>query len=246
MAVATISVNFSTLAQVREGTSTVTSINPKQLRDALNSGSNFYDINIKGLTTNGNATINGTINATSGYAGNFVASGSVSGTGWNGNLGVTGNISATTGWAGNLTVSGSIFASGGYAGTLDVTGNIRATQDVIAYYSDSRLKDVKGEVEHALDKVNALKGVLYTHNELAKTFGFTETDQKVGLIAQDVQTVLPEAIKLAPFDTGENGESKSGEKYLTVQYHLIVPLLVEAIKQLSKKVDLLESQNRGK
>jgi hypothetical protein len=59
-----------------------------------------------------------------------------------------------------------------------------------------------------------------------------------------VQAVLPEVIKPAPFDTDENGASKSGENYLTVQYEKIVPLLIEAIKELSKKVELLE-QARG-
>jgi len=240
MAVATISVNFATLADARAGTSTVTSINPKQLRDLLNSASNMYDISVKGITTNGNLTVNGTINATAGYAGNFVASGTVSGTGWDGNLGVTGNISATQGWNGNLTVAGSIFASGGYAGTLSVTGDIRATQDVVAFYSDKRLKIISGNISNALEKVNKINGVLYKNNETAHQFGFTDTDNKVGLIAQEVQEVLPESVKLAPFDNDGNNNSISGNRYLTIQYDKVVPLLVEAIKELSSKVKELE------
>ena len=55
-----------------------------------------------------------------------------------------------------------------------------------------------------------------------------------GLFAQDVQEVLPEAVHPAPFDV-DGGESISGENYLTIQYEKVVPLLVEAIKELRKK-----------
>jgi len=241
MAVATISVNFATLSDARAGTSTVTSINPKQLKDLFNSANNMYDISVKSITTNGNVTINGTVNASAGYAGNFVASGTISGTGWAGNLGVTGNISATQGWNGNLTVTGSIFASNGYAGTLSVTGNIQATQDIIAYYSDKRLKNISGNISGALEKVNKLNGIYYTNNDVANSFGYNDTENKVGLIAQEVKEVLPESVKLAPFDSDGNSKSISGQNYLTVQYDKIVPLLVEAIKELTAKVKDLEA-----
>jgi hypothetical protein len=62
----------------------------------------------------------------------------------------------------------------------------------------------------------------------------------VGVSAQEVE-VLPEAVKPAPFDT-LNGISESGENYLTVQYEMLVPLLIEGIKELSVKVDRLENE----
>ena len=69
---------------------------------------------------------------------------------------------------------------------------------------------------------------------------------QVGVSAQSVQRVLPEAVALAPFDyeTSETGEitSKSGENYLTVDYSRIVPLLIEALKELSNKIDILEAK----
>jgi hypothetical protein len=76
------------------------------------------------------------------------------------------------------------------------------------------------------------------NNDLCKSFGFVGDEALVGVSAQ-VQEVLPEAVKPAPFDT-LNGIS--GENYLTVQYEMLVPLLIEGIKELSVKVDRLENE----
>ena len=69
-------------------------------------------------------------------------------------------------------------------------------------------------------------------------------EKQVGLMAQDLLKILPEAVKLAPFDTtiDENGNhlSKTGEDYLTIQYEKLVPLLVSAIQELSKEIDRLK------
>jgi hypothetical protein len=64
----------------------------------------------------------------------------------------------------------------------------------------------------------------------------------VGVIAQEIKEVLPEAVKFAPFDREmKDGKevSKSGEEYLTVQYEKLVPLLIEAIKELQERVKKL-------
>ena len=111
--------------------------------------------------------------------------------------------------------------------------------ELTAYASDKRLKNVSGNIENALDKVNALNGVLYTWNEKSIEHGFKdEVDDTVeaGLLAQEVQAVLPEVVVPAPFDY-INGESASGEDYLTVKYERIVPLLVEAIKEADVKAE---------
>ena len=64
----------------------------------------------------------------------------------------------------------------------------------------------------------------------------------MGVIAQEIQEVLPEAVAFAPFDRDENDNSKSGENYLTVRYEKIVPLLIEAIKELQLEVDIIKKK----
>jgi hypothetical protein len=125
-------------------------------------------------------------------------------------------------------------------GNIAATGNITAGGNIIGYYSDGRLKTNIKTIDNALDRVSAMSGVFYTASELAATYGYTSTGTEVGVIAQQVQAVLPEVIKLAPFDTNTDGTSKSGENYLTVQYERIVPLLIEAIKELKAEIDLLK------
>ena len=98
-----------------------------------------------------------------------------------------------------------------------------------------------------------LRGVTFEPDiEKAKELGANpcQIDQgrEAGLIAQEVQAVLPEVVRIAPFDMndGRNGifESKSGDNYLTVQYERVVGLLVEAIKELNHKVDNLKEEVR--
>lgn len=135
-----------------------------------------------------------------------------------------------------------ISAAGGFSvgTTADPgAGAIYATGAITAYYSDARLKDVKGTITNALDKVSSLSGVYYTNNEVAVAHGYTSAEIQVGLLAQDVEAVLPEVVKAAPFDLDEKGNSKSGEHYKTIQYERVIPLLVEAIKELRAEIQVL-------
>ena len=121
-------------------------------------------------------------------------------------------------------------------------GEIRATNQITSYYSDERLKEDIVEIQDALEKVMSLRGVTYKPNSIAESLGYKKQNE-VGVIAQDVEKVLPEAVKPAPFDIMlfENTEiSKSGQNYKTVQYEKIVPLLIEAIKELNKEVKELK------
>jgi len=123
------------------------------------------------------------------------------------------------------------------------TGQIRATNTITAYYSDERLKENIELIPNALEKVMSLRGVTFNANTLAESYGYTDKSKQVGVIAQDVEKVLPETVVPAPFDRMlfEGKEiSKSGQDYKTVHYEKLVPLLIEAIKELSEEVKSLK------
>jgi hypothetical protein len=123
------------------------------------------------------------------------------------------------------------------------TGTISAVGNVIAFASDKRLKTNIKPIKNPLDKVKSLNGFTYNWNDKAKALANYDTEESlVGVFAQEIQEVLPEAVKLAPFDNDMTGNSISGENYLTVQYDKIVPLLIEAIKDQQKQIDELKSK----
>ena len=107
-----------------------------------------------------------------------------------------------------------------------VGGTIRATNDIVAFYSsDERLKDNIELIPDALQKVEQLRGVMFDWNDKQDIYEGHDT----GIIAQDVQKVLPELIE----------ERESG--YLAVKYEKLVGLLIEAIKDLKTELDDLKS-----
>jgi hypothetical protein len=118
-------------------------------------------------------------------------------------------------------------------GNPTTTGQIQATNNIIAYSSDRRLKKDFEKIDSPLEKVGKLNGFHFRWDaaECLK-WGFEPEEKDTGLIAQEVQSVLPDAVKPAPFDVNSRGKSRSGKNYLTVQYEKIIPLLVEAIKEL--------------
>jgi hypothetical protein len=120
-------------------------------------------------------------------------------------------------------------------------GRIDASNDIVAYSSDKRLKTNIQSIENPLDKIGKLSGFTYNWNDkAAKLANYDTNESLIGVFAQEVQAVLPEAVKLAPFDNDGNNKSISGENYLTVQYEKIVPLLIEAIKEQQKQIDDLK------
>ena len=103
--------------------------------------------------------------------------------------------------------------------------------DIIAFASDDRLKTNKVKIGNALDKVKSLNGFTFNFNETGASLGFNTETNHVGVSAQEVQKVLPEAVT-----------TRSDGEYLTVKYEKLVPLLLEAVKELSAEVDQLKSQ----
>ena len=123
------------------------------------------------------------------------------------------------------------------AANLHVVGNIVASGNITAYYSDERLKDLKGAIPDALDKVNKLTGYYYTPNALAHSLGVDNTELEVGVSAQEVEEVLPEIVTKSVV-----GQDEFGEDYKTISYEKLTPLLIEAVKELTQKVAYLESK----
>ena len=112
-----------------------------------------------------------------------------------------------------------------------IRDRIRATNNITAFYSDPAFKDFLGKIDDALNKVMQLNGYYFKENELAKSLGYNNEGRQVGVNAKEVLEVLPEVVTKAPID----------DKYLTVWYEKLVPLLIEAIKELNNKVEKLEN-----
>ncbi len=123
------------------------------------------------------------------------------------------------------------------------TDSLYCNGEISAYASDGRLKTNVQKITNALDKVDNINGVTYEWDEKVSSLGFNPKKKNdVGVIAQQIEAVLPEAVDIAPFDLNEDGGSKSGENYLTVKYEKIVPLLIEAIKELKAEVEELKGR----
>ena len=124
--------------------------------------------------------------------------------------------------------SGATFIGGKatVANGLEVTGSIDASGDITAYFSsDERLKDNLTPIVGALDKINQIGGYEFDWNNNSEHSG-----HDVGVIAQEIEKVLPEVVV-----ERDNG-------YKAVRYEKIVALLIEAIKQQQLQIDELKSK----
>jgi hypothetical protein len=155
-------------------------------------------------------------------------SGFVTGTPWTSQGYVTssGVTSVATGnglTGGTLTSTGTISMSGSYSGAFYASGTITSGVDVVAN-SDRKLKENLEKIKNALSKVKQLTGYTYTRNDVED-----QTERHTGLIAQDVEVVLPEAVT-------ENGGIKG------VAYGQMMGLICEAIKELDDKLEEIKKQ----
>lgn len=149
---------------------------------------------------------------------------------------------ATLGVA-NATGNVQAFSLGIGTAASGTIGELRCAGDITAFYSDQRLKKDITLIEDPLGKLEQLNGVFYSQNDIASSFGYRNPRRQIGVIAQQVQAVLPEAVTGAPFDTKfVDGQqiSISGQNYLTVMMDKLIPLLVESIKALNARIKVLE------
>jgi hypothetical protein len=190
-----------------------------------------------GLTNNA-ITVGSTAISLGGSATTIAGLTSVTSTGFTGAL--TGNASTAT-TAGTVTTAAqtaitsvgtltSLTVSGATAtGALTVTGAVTATGDITAYFtSDKRHKNNIQTISNAVLKVKQLNGVTWEWNDDVNEV--TKSTPKTGLIAQEVQEVLPEVVK-----TREDG-------FLALDYSKMVGLLVEAIKEQQIQIEQLKAQ----
>ncbi len=112
-------------------------------------------------------------------------------------------------------------------------GAIQCTGNITAFVSDERLKTDIKRIESPLEKLLSLRGFTYKFNDLAKSMNEHYGDEiQVGVSAQEVKKVLPEAVKPAPINPD----------YMTVQYDKLVPLLIEAMKEQQETIEDLKSR----
>jgi hypothetical protein len=127
-----------------------------------------------------------------------------------------------------LQVRGALSATTGtFSGSVTVTGAVTATGDITAF-SDARMKQNVRPISDATALVRRLRGVRFDRKDDGKA--------SLGLIAQDVQKVLPEVVR----ENGEMTGSTPEEPMLSLAYGNLVALLIEGLKAVLDRLDGLE------
>ena len=120
--------------------------------------------------------------------------------------------------------------------TSGLSGDIRASGNITAYYSsDSRLKENIKNIENPIEKIMSINGVTFdwTKEYIEKNGGEDNVfvrKNDIGVIAQEVNQIMPEIVT----------EREDG--YLAIKYDRFAPILIEAIKTLTNKVNDLEKE----
>jgi len=111
-------------------------------------------------------------------------------------------------------------------------GSIVAAGNITAYGSpsDIRLKENLVKIENALQKVTSING--YHYNYIGKT------DKLIGVIAQEVEPVLPEVV----YEFSEVGSDPNTSKTKAVRYEHLTAVLIEAIKEQQKQIEQLSNE----
>lgn len=148
-----------------------------------------------------------------------------------GNWSVRGNY-------GNANSGGSLY------GNWEVnTGSLSVSGNVSAYASDKRLKINITPISSPLEKIKKISGVTFDWIDNIEELGFIpQTTHETGVIAQEIQEIIPDAITTAPFNTANKEKFGFDSNYLTVDKEKIIPLLIEAIKEQQKIIENQQNQ----
>ena len=138
----------------------------------------------------------------------------------------TGSLFISGSTPNDITTTNSILVGNHISASGNITGSqIEASGDVIAFgSSDRRLKDNITPIENPLDKMDKIGGYTFVWNNKQSTY----KGKDIGVVAQEIEEILPELV------------TTRGTGYKAVKYEKIVPLLIESIKELQKKVQNIE------
>ena len=130
------------------------------------------------------------------------------------------------------------YLGGTHVSRLEEDGDLHIEGDVLAFsttVSDKKFKNNINQIKSGLEKVKKLRGVEFDWNATSR-----KGTRDIGVIAQEVEEVIPEVVREKVPCVGEFCENT--EKYKTVDYSKLVPVLIEAIKDLSEEVEELKKK----
>ena len=165
---------------------------------------------------------------------------------------ITGNISGSAGSAIKVAVTGpspsgsknvalvngtgsseQVQADGGFTFNTN-NNNLSVGGDITAFASDMRLKQNLEQIEGAVAKVCKLSGFTYEFNAVGRELKLPK-GRHLGVSAQEVEKVFPQAVV-----------KRANDQFLTVKYEKLVPVLIEAIKELKGEIESLKTGGYGK
>jgi hypothetical protein len=149
------------------------------------------------------------------------------GVGFHGVYGQTTDI--VNGWAGFFTAD------------LGAEGGVYAMGPGLFNLSDKRLKKDIVQIDNALNKINKINGLYYTiTTKMTNSEGEVSevARQEYGVIAQDLEKIFPEMISEKVFFKNANDDNH----YKSVNYIQLIPVLIEAVKELSNEIEQLKSE----
>ena len=218
---------------------------------------------LNGITIRGNTLISGgtfEVTGNANFGGNVIGDGSSQGSGFHqfqsnyfvGSTDTNVYIGLGSG-AGSTPADTMIFECAGEKMRLESDGDLHVDGDVIAYSSttsDIRLKKNIRPLSSSLATICNLDGVKFD-------WKYRDEKDQIGLIAQAVETQIPEAIKektlphyaSSSISINEDGKSSlvtNETMYKTINYNMIVPHLIESIKELKSEIDELKIKLENK